>query len=170
MFLRTDKKGMTLVETIVYIGVVVIVLFAIVSLILFVTRSMSSLKASRDIRNSAITVLERVGREIRGAESIGASTVFDQNIGQLELNTGGAPAVVLFTVAGGVVELREDGVYVGDLTLSTATVTAMTFSEITTTASEGVRVEITFESVDSSQGTSTTFYTTGILRGSYISE
>ena len=67
----------------------------------------------------------------------------------------------------GVVELHEDSTYVGDLSLSTATVTAMTFRDITTSSSQGVKVELTFESIDPSQGTSTTFYTTGILRGSY---
>lgn len=164
---RNHKKGMTLVEVVVYIGVAVVILFAIVSIVLFVIRSLSDLQASRDIRNSAITALERMGREIRGAESIGDATVFDQNIGQLELNTGDTPATVLFTVSDGVIQLSEDGTYIGDLTLPTATVTAMTLHRITTARSEGIRVELTFESIDPNQGTSTTFYTTGIVRASY---
>lgn len=166
--IRNCKKGMTLVEVVVYIGITVVLLVAVVSVILFVTRSLADLQASRDVRNSAITALERMGREIRSAESIGGATVFDQPDGQLELSTGGTPETILFTLSDGVVQLSEDGIYVGDLTLPTVTVTDMTLRHITTTASEGIRVEITFESVGGEHGTAATFYTTGIVRGTYV--
>jgi len=164
----TSQKGLTLIETVVYISVLVVVIVGIVSAVVFATRTLGELKVSRDVRNSAITALERMGRDIRQAESIdvGASS-FDTNADNVVLNTGGTPTTVEFYLDGGVVKVREEGSYTGDLTLPSVTATSLTFRQMTTANSSGVKVELSLQNTEGAVVATTTFYTSGVLRGSY---
>jgi len=168
MKIAERKKGMTLVEAVVYIAITVILIVGIVGTVVFVIRTLGDLKASRDVRNSAVTVLERIGRDLRQAESVnGAASSFDSHPGNVLLNTGGTPGTIEFYIESGGIKVREDGVYLGDLTLLTVTVTNLIFRQTDTTNSEGVKVEITLQNNDGTVVNATSFYTSGVLRGSY---
>lgn len=165
------SRGFSLVEAIVYIGLLVLVLAAIISMLLIMGRSYNYLKSSRHIQTSAVTVLDRIIRDVRNAQSIsvGQSTL-GTTPGILTLNTttvSGAPQTIQFYVSGGVVRVKQDGVDVGPLTLPDVNLGSLIFRQITTGISSAVKIELTLETGAGPSARSANFYGTAILRDSY---
>jgi len=146
-----------MVEMLVYIAVLVFMLAIILEVILSVTKADRTIKTVRTIENSAIVSIEKLQREIRGAQSVATSTsIFDINPGKLVLNTltaTGSPKTVEFYLSGGKLRVKEDGVDIGPISEGLAQVTNLTFTRFATSTSEGIKGQITIES-----STSTSYY------------
>lgn len=127
-----------------------------------------TIKASRNIENSALASFERITREIRQAQSADLfSSVFGANPGRLVLastDTLGNPRVVDFYLSSGVLMLAENGVDVGALTQPDTRVTSLIFRRFSSPTSEGIRTEITIESGTSTNLRSNNFYFSAIIR------
>ena len=171
MFCGSCRRGFSLVEAIIYIGLLVFILVAVISMLLIMGRSYGYLKSSRHIQTSAVTVLDRIIREVRNSESVdvGQSTL-GTSPGVLTLNTTsvwGTPQTIQFYVSGGLVRVKQDGVDVGPLTLPDVKLNSLIFKQITTGISEAVKIEMTLETGVGSSTRLANFYGTAILRDSY---
>lgn len=165
------RSGFSLVEMLVYIGLLVLVLVAVVNMMLALSKAYGFLKNSRDIQSSAIFSLDRIVREVRNASSIdNANSIFNANPGTLSLNTTtatGTPETIGFSVIGGRIHLKRNGLDVGPLTLAAATTTNLVFRLIATPISQAVRVDLSLQAGSAANLKSANFYVTAILRNSY---
>ena len=169
------KKGFTLVETLIYVALFGMLSIMLVSSLTAMLRSYTEMRARHDVLNSARVVLERVTREVRGADSVdvGSSTL-GTSPGVLKLNTtdsGGTSKTVQFSKNGtsGLIEILDSSDGTARVLSGTkATVTSLIFRKITTTSGEAVRVELVLtQARGGSSGSSFNFYDTIALRGSY---
>ena len=165
---RQSQRGFSLVEMLVYIGILVFMLAIVIEVVLSIGGSDKIIRAHRNIDTSATLALDRIGREARGADSIVvASSVLGSNPGRLVLmtqNGSGTPRTVEFYVSGGQLILRENGVDTGALTASDATVSNLVFRRFASSTVEGIRTEMSLTSGTTSNFMSETFYSSVLLR------
>lgn len=166
-FLQKNSRGFSLVETIIYLGLLVLVMVGIVNLLLLMSRTARYLETAQHVQTSATVALDRMVRDIRNAQSVDvAQSTLGTNPGVLTLNTttvAGVAQTLQFYVLNGAVRVKQDGVDLGPLTLSDVTVSSLVFNHITTSVSRGVKVSLSL----SSGAQSASFYSTAVLRDSY---
>ena len=161
-------RGFSLIEMLVYIGMLVFMLAIIMEVVTSMSRSERAIQSLRTIENSAVSAMERIGREARQAESINAtSSIFNIHPGRVVFNSttaSGTPRTVEFYFANGTLWLKENGVDTGAITESNANTTSVVFRRFATSTVEGVRIELTIESGTSTHYRSETFYSSALLR------
>lgn len=148
------KRGMTIVETLIYVVIFTIVISALVQAMLTMSSSFTHIKQSRAINYSGVTALERMTREVKGAKSIDETgSVFNASPGRLKLDTAE------FYVSGGKIVVKETGSSVeSPLTSSKVNIDSLVFREIIATTN-AVKIEL--------KVSGRSFYTTSVLRGAY---
>lgn len=168
------KKGFALVEMIVYIAIMVVIMLAVVNVIISITKSNKFSSLENDIKNSAISSLEEITREIRNAQSIDYNqSVFNSSDGVLFLNTfdqDGNNKTIKFYLQGQVLKEDIGGVSTttgGILTTKDVKVLSMTFKKIDTLKSKAVKIELVFSGSNRGLIKNENFYSTIVLRGSY---
>ncbi len=166
MTIQVTHRGYTLIETLVYIGVFVLVAMALVVTFLSFDTVFLRNNTERIVINEAQTSLEYIAQAIRQADSVntGLST-FDNPSGVLVLNEGATSTRIY--MSGGAVMLEVEGTSVGPLTSDAVTVDAITFNHYVGTITDLVRVSLTLSAQNKAASTTRTFYTSGVLRGSY---
>jgi hypothetical protein len=132
-------------------------------------RANRKIKISKNIESSAISVFERITREIHDAKDINMTeSIFNTNPGILELSTtddSGNNRVVKFYVdAEQIIHMSEDGVDIGALTLQNVKATNLNFKLINTPNSKAVKIEMTLQSGANDEVKTNNFYNTAILR------
>lgn len=158
------KKGFTLVELIVYIGVMTLALASIVVLLTNATQIVGRIKEAKEVRASALVALERLDREIKNAGSVLTAT---SDTLTLQTVSAGEPATLSFSVDGNdSLILAQDGVSRGSLLSDMVRVDELEFYAINNTISESVTVELVLSHVNTPTKTER-FYLTSVLRGSY---
>lgn len=160
-------RGFSLVEAVIYVGLLTLVMVSVVGMLVGMTRSYRYLKLSREMQSSAVSSLDRMVRDIRNANSVNvAQSTLNTSPGVLVLNTTTSTSSVQtlkFYVSSGVLRIMQDGGDIGPLTLSNSTVTNLVFRQISTGESQAVKIEMTLLT-----GTrSANFYATAVLRDSY---
>jgi len=162
------KKGFSLIEMVVYIAILVFMLGIIIQVVFSLTRANRTIKAARTVELSAVTSLERIGREVRQADSVDiASSTLSSHPGVLSLDgtdSAGTAYALEFYLSGSQIRMRKDGVDAGALTQASSTVTSLLFTRFSATSTEGVRVEMSVESGTTTAYRSETFYSTFIIR------
>lgn len=162
------NKGFSLVEMLIYIAILVFMLIIIIQVVFSVTRSSRVVRSARNIETSASSALERMGREIRKAETLDtAASVFGSHPGLLSLDGEddvGAAYSTEFYLLDGRIRMRENGADVGALTHASTTVTNLIFSRFYATSTEGVRIEMTLESGTTTSYRTETFYSSVLVR------
>ena len=149
------QKGFTLVETIVYAALFVIILGAIINSVFVLSTSYRHVKNVKNAQMSALTAMDRISREIRQANSVnGSGTSYNTPSGSLALDTGEE-----FYLSNGKIMMEQNNVSQGALTANSVQVGTLTFRPISTGNSEGIKIEMTIEDKN--------FYNTVMLRGSY---
>ncbi|MCR4311065.1 MAG: hypothetical protein NUV54_00630 [Candidatus Taylorbacteria bacterium] len=165
------QKGFSLVETVIYLGLLVLIMISIVSMIIGMSRAYSFLKQSVRIQSSAVTSLDKMIREMRNAKSVDlANSTLDTSPGVLTLNTttdAGADQTIQFYAQNGVLRIKKDEVDQGPLSLTGVTFSSLLFRHITTGISEAVKIELVLSAGQGSSERSAPFYGTAILRDSY---
>ena len=173
--LDTSKdRGMTLVETIIYIFILTLLLGVIVSSLISFTRSSIALQAGRDVENSAASAFERMTRDIRDAKNIDlGGSIFNISPGTISLNIldeNGNSKTIQFYLDGQILHIKENGTNIGSLTRSSAKITNMVFQQISNSLSKAIRISMTRESGSGSSYKSANFYDTVVLRNSYSTQ
>ncbi|MDQ3076809.1 MAG: hypothetical protein M3Q63_02035, partial [bacterium] len=119
----TFKKGVSLIEMLVYVSLISVIFLLIVRTVLSFTGSYRQLAANRELEHTALNVLERITREVRNASSIsvssGALTVVQTN--------NSLSTTTRFYRDGNVVKVDVNGTYSGPLSVTRGPVTSLTF-------------------------------------------
>ncbi|MEK7135098.1 MAG: hypothetical protein AAB780_00125 [Patescibacteria group bacterium] len=157
-------EGFSLVEMVVYIAILVGMLVIVIQVVFSVTRSSQAVRSARNIETSAISALERMGRELRQAESIDTVASTPSLLSLDGEDDAGTTYSREFYLLGGRLRLRENGVDAGALTHASTTVTNLVFTRFYATSTEGVRIEMTLESGTSTAYRTETFYSSILLR------
>lgn len=165
-----NKRGFSLVETIIYVAFFAGLISAMIFGLAVSFKAYSFTRAKRQISIDANLAIERIVREVRQASSINdGSSSFGVNPGVLVLNsidTSGNPVTVKFSVVNDVISVTENSVLVGGITSGFTDVENLTFTKLTTPVGAGVKIDLR---VRSTKGVSNTadFHNTAMLRGAY---
>ncbi len=172
--LYTHSSGTSLIELLIYTGILVLIVSAVGSTTLALSRIYRTIVAEQTVEEAGHVALERILRETRDAVSINAgSSDFATTTGRLTLNAidENEDAIELqFYLSGQTLRLREDAADLGPLVSGDARVTRFYLTSITTTLSQAVKVEMTVESGTSTSYRSKNFYGTAVVRGSYLDQ
>jgi len=172
IYVGMHKKGHTLVEMLVYIGILSMTTVLVVNLIIFMARSFFNFVVTRDLSSGAQVGIERIVRDIRRADSIDISTsIFNASPGRLSLNTtdqySGSTTTIEFFVDAGQFVIKEGAGSPVTLTPSTVSVDELIFRRIVASTTEAVKVEFEITASIGSVTRTERFYTTGVLRKDY---
>ncbi len=171
-YLQQSIAGYSIVETLIYLGLFVLISAVAINALLNVVKIFPDIRSNRDLLDSGYTAMERMTREIRGAVSIDtANSTLGTSPGVLQLNTldsNGSAKTVKFTTSGNVLKLYENGVLSGNLIGQNTTVSSLTFTQITTTrGTKAVKIAMTLSDSRSRTPLLKDFYDTIILRDTY---
>ena len=166
------NRGFSLIEMLVYVAIIAIMTISIVGILLALSDVYSRLAVVSRANSSGAAALDRIVREIRGAESIDIVTSqFATSSGVLVLNTrtsGGSPTTVSFFVdENGILQVEEGGAAAGRLTVAGVSVPELRFTRISGARSEMVVAELTLYVAYRRATTTKTFESGAVLRGSY---
>jgi type II secretory pathway pseudopilin PulG len=165
------STGFTLVELLVYIGILTLALVSIVVLLTNATKIVSRVKEVKEVRSSALLALERMDREIKKAEAVViAESTLGETPGTLTLQSrddAGNPREVMFELdVDDDLILYYDGSSRGSLTSEEITVEELEFYRVDNTLSEAVTLKLVLSHINTPTKLKT-FHLTAVLRGSY---
>lgn len=165
------NRGYTILELIVYVSIVAVIAVFSVQAMFSITRTFAEVKSYGDIRESAVTALERMIKEIRFAASIDYSgTVLGVNPGRLKLNTSdevGNLKTFEFYVSDNSLNLIDNGLDKGTITGGNIFLTNLVFNQSTTSKGMLVKIEMTLQDTRDINPRSANFYGSAVLRGAY---
>ncbi len=166
------KKGFSLVETLVYLALLVLMLLGVVNTLTALVSSYRKVSAVRAIETSAINSMDRILRETKDATGIdSALSSFNVTSGALALyglDANGSSTPMKFALSGGRIVLYENNISLGPITSEDVNVTSLVFRQYSTTTSSAIKVEMIMTNVASSSFAITkNFYGTAVLRGTY---
>jgi len=162
-------RGFTLVETLVYIGIFIILFLALTNAILVVSNSYNNLIGQRAVAASILSTYDRLAREIRNATSIDtADSVFNSSPGTLAIlvGTGSNQITRKFYLSLGGVAVSDNGVFQGNLTSGQASTTSLVFTYLTATTTDAIRIQMTIAPTTTPSQSITT-YDTFVVRNTY---
>lgn len=168
---RNKKRGITLIEVVVYTALLAFLTVLVIRASLSMYDTYVYVKVLSDINNSATLSMERMGREIRDAESIdvGLST-FESNPGVLVINTTNgesSESVSFFIDASSRLVIQREGEEPSPLTESQLEISNLVFRHIITDHSEAVKIELSVQNTVKGEVIERNYYNTIILKGSY---
>src|SRR3989344_5665473 len=173
---RTPKqysysKGFTLVESIVYFSLLVILSIVVINSLFSLFGSYSKIKAMQDMETTAIQVLDRITRDARASNTIiDAQSSFSVPQGYVSLYMlapgGGSMDTVKYYASSSAIKIDKNGTYLGDLSLSSVKVNSFLLRYINGTSTRALKIELGLQtSVRHSSSTIyKNFYTTVQLR------
>lgn len=170
---RQRTSGFTLLETIVYMAILVVLLGVIVNAVLLLTTHYRAVRNTREMEDSAIASFDKMTRDIRDANGfVASSTVLNVANGSLTLinrdSSTGSATTTEFYVEDDRLLIKENGVVIGPLTKQSVKVTALIFRRIDTQSSTAFKIEMSMQSDQAAPNViSNNFYTTVVMRGSY---
>ena len=174
MTFKPFKKGVTLLETVIYIAILALVSVLVINSILIMIRSFNSYRVLRHVNITGAIAMERITREIRFADTIDVGSIFETHPGRLVLQTIDPvtenPATIDFFMSGNDLMFQKGGESAVSLTPGETELTNLIFREVATSTnslSKVVKIELTVKEKRGSYEKSANFYNTTILRRSY---
>ena len=163
---KQKLSGMTIVETVIYVSIIGFLFFIVTETLTTISRTYRATTVVRGLNSSGIVSLDRISREIRNASSVNQTeSILNINPGKLVLINGATTTE--FYLDQGVVNVRENGVLKGPITLGSSSTTNLVFKLVMTQKSSAVKIEMTLESGTSTNFRKANFYNTVVLRNSY---
>lgn len=162
-----NKKGISLLETIIYMAITTMVLVFVVNMMMFTSTTFKNFKISRDIKNSASLSVGRMVNEIRKAKSIDdVLSLFNNPNGKLSLNMVNGDKTTFF-LDFGILKIENNGLIEGNLSSDDTFISNLVFKKINNTKGQAVKIEITIKDKENNFTKSENFYMTTVLQGSY---
>ncbi|MEI6280772.1 MAG: hypothetical protein WCP17_02110 [bacterium] len=158
------KQGYAVIELIFYIALFVLLSLVVINAMITMAKSFKETTLQAELEQSG-AIMEKMVREIRASYDIGSITTND-----LVLNTkdnNGVNKTVEFLLSGSDIAFKENNVLTGNLNTPNIVVTAINFTQITTTKGKAVKVFLTVRSSNDALARTQDFYDTVTLRGSY---
>ncbi|HBA45878.1 hypothetical protein A2W67_00595 [Candidatus Nomurabacteria bacterium RIFCSPLOWO2_02_40_28] len=162
--IKNYKKGYAILELLFYIAFFAILSLVVINAMIVMTRSFRETSIQGELIQSGV-IMERISREVRQAYNISSISATDLNLDSTD--NGGANKTVEFLLSGTDIQLLENGVLTGNLNTLNITVTALTFTQITTTKGKAVKIAFTVRSSNDKLNRTQDFYDTIVLRGIY---
>lgn len=164
------QSGHSIAEVVIYASILAILLIVIVNMLISISHSRGRLTSAQSLNTSALTVFDRLTREIRKSENVDTTlSVLGANPGQLVLegeDENSDPQTVRFYLDNGILYIEEDGVRLGPLNQDNTYITDLVFDRSATSSVQLIRVQMTIESGSGDAYKSENFYTTTLLRQS----
>ncbi len=161
--IKDNKRGITLIETIIYMVLLTLVMGVIVQMLVAMGGVYRNIKLTREIESSGTIAMESMLREIRNASNVVTSgSTLEESPGKLIIagtDESFNPYNMTFDTAGGAIRVSKDGDAPAALTSSSVAVNYLLFNRVSTSTSEGVRIELEISGKR--------FYGFTVLRGSY---
>lgn len=161
---KNNKSGFAILEFIFYISILVIMVLVVINALVAMTRSFRETTIMAQLQGGGV-VMERISREIKQAYSITSISATDLTLATRDQN--GANQNVQVTLSGSNINFLENGATVGNLNPPGLSVTALSFTEITTAAGKAIKVSFTVTSTSDTVNRTIDFYNTAVLRGGY---
>lgn len=168
MLPKTDEKGYSLVETIVYVALFVGLSALLIDSLIVMGKAYTESRASRDILVSAQTSVDRIMRDVRSANAVSViGSYFDASPGILLISIkdeNGVASTEKFNLDNGQVFLSVNNGAAVPLTDPHVSVDSLVFRDIYSGTGEAVRVEMTVRSLRSKAGARADITDTAMLR------
>ena len=165
------SKGTTLVETILYVVLLVFVMSVIVQMLVSIGGVYRNIKITRELESSGTIAMEQMLREIRGASSVKISdSTFGTSPGNITLSgfdESQNPYEIAFSVVSGVLKVSKNGASPVALTSFPASVSSLLFTHVATSTYEGVQVKLEVFGTAGSISKTAQFQGFTTLRGTY---
>jgi len=164
------NRGFSLIEVLIYLALLVLLSSVVVGIVLSLSNTFYNIRANRALETGAIATLERMALEIRNADSILLSgSILNTSPGELEViqNIDETSQNIRFYVDEGNVNVSIDGGEGSTLFPSAVSVDSLIFRRVVNGVSEGVRIELSLQSVVGRISLTKLFTDFVILRGSY---
>ena len=155
------NKGYGMIEMLFYVSLFAILSIAVINSMITMTKSFKETTIQAEFLNGG-NVLERLSREIRGAQSITSIT----NSNDLKIKSFDGTDLE-FVLSGQNIQFLKNGNLVGNLNSSGVSVLGLSFTKISTVKSEAVKIVLTVKSVHDTGNRTEDFYNTVVLRGEY---
>lgn len=167
-----EKKGFSLLESLFYISAFIVILGIVINGTFLMLNVYSSIKISENINKTAIDILERMTKEIRGAKSINTErSVFNSDDGVLSLNLNEdlvSPSKIEFFLENGILKFNKDFSSTSfNLSSNNVFVKKMNFKVVDSGISKLIKIELEIESQYKEKIKDETFYDSIVMRGSY---
>ncbi len=168
---HTYSKGNTILETVIYVGLLGFILAFVFSSALGMYRASINARVSRDVNNSAVASMDRITRSVRDSYTIStASSTLTTSPGVLSLTsayaTGGSGEIKFYT--SGTALMMKNGTDTAiSLLAPNVKVNSLIFYKVVTTHGEAVRYTITLTASVGDKMINRTYYGTAVLRESY---
>lgn len=163
------KRGLTILEIVIYFGMLSVLTVVVISSIMSLFKSYSVIKLHQDIETSAIQVMDKITRDLRDGDEVAiAQSTFGVPNGSVAVNitTDSVTDVYRYYATSSVIKYSKNGVFLGDLTQPSVVVNSFTAYYINGTSTQAVKIELNLQATPR-YGTSTlskNFYTTVQLR------
>ena len=160
------KKGLSLIETMIYIAILLAVLLLFVNLIISISKSYVTIRMIRKLDLAAVSSMDRITREIRNASNINIASLLGINPSKLVLDNANATQSA-FSVIDNQLHIEIDGIDNGSLLPAGITAPVFNIRRVLTGHSMGVKIEMTLENKEGNNTRDQKYYSTVIIRGSY---
>lgn len=163
--LSQNKKGFTLLEVSIYIAILTVVSIGAVTLLLSLNDLYQVYRTQKVLFDTSVTVMERIGTEIRSSESVDGSSVALVPNGQLALDQNGS--IVDFSISGNELHVGRDSIDEGSLTPTNVTTDYFYVYQYSSSETELVRVRVGLTASTTENVVSMELDFAANLRGSY---
>lgn len=161
------KRGVTLVELLIYMVLIVLAGGYVVASLIGIGRAQAQLAARQHMAESATLALERIVRSVREADEVlTASSTFEVHPGKLVVQRGTSTNATTteFQLNSGRLMVSTNEGTQAPLTQQSIAVEELVFTHATTSRSSVVRTTLTFISTSSRATTSATFWASATTR------
>lgn len=160
------SKGYSVIELLVYISLFVLIAVVVMQSLIYAMKTYSTARAYRTLQRNAEITLSRLTTEIRGAKTISTGgSSFGVSSGVLALtgtDNAGSTYNPTFSLVSGIPQVVVGGATT-QLASSEVSFSELTFWNITTANSDGIKIKITLSTTRAPFITKS-FYTTAVLR------
>ncbi len=127
----THEHGFTLLELILYIGILVIVMVVIINIFLALSKGSGNVEARTDVDSNLRYALEKIDQDVRAASSVTTPASAGGTSATLVMTVGGS--TITYDVSGGQLRRKVDAGTAVPVTAATVTVATPTFTRLENT-------------------------------------
>lgn len=164
-----NKKGFSLIEIILYLAIFTAISIVVINSFIIILSSFRVIRSNHDLLNSGTFSMERISREIRQAKNIDIVNSQINGGESLQLNStdiDGSNMIIKFIKEEGILNIYKNNELVGNLLDQNIIISSLSFTRISTTKSEGIKIKIILQDSKDRIERFESFYNTVTLRGS----
>lgn len=167
---KSRQKGMSLVELVIYMSILVVLLSTIIQAVLMLSTHYRAVRNTRDLEDSGINVIDRIVREARSASSVVVAGVSASTTATFVTtdSVSGQSTTTRFFIVGDKLHISENNIDLGPLTKESVKVLGFELAAVQNSNSQALKIGISLLSDEATPAViSKNFYNTVVIRGSY---